>query len=65
MEEAQMIKEHGKKHSTSLVIRKLLLLFGIIIYTRATATPDPSWIFDLHKSSWQRQILNPLIEARD
>ena len=29
----------------------------------ATATPDLS--FDLHHSSWQRQILNPLGEARD
>ena len=34
-------------------------------YARATATPDPSLIFDLHHSSQQRQVLNPLIEARD
>ena len=27
--------------------------------------PDPSRICDLHHSSWQRWILNPLIEARD
>ena len=27
--------------------------------------PDPSLIFDLHHSSEQRWILNPLIEARD
>ena len=33
--------------------------------TTATATPDPSRIFDLQHSSWQRQILNPLSEARD
>ena len=26
---------------------------------------DPSHVCDLHHSSWQRQILNPLIEARD
>ena len=33
-------------------------------YARAT-TPDPSCVFDLHHSSWQRQIVNPLSEARD
>ena len=31
----------------------------------ATATLDLSHICDLHHSSWQRQILNPLSEARD
>ena len=31
----------------------------------ATATQDPSRICDLHPSSWQHQILNPLMEARD
>ena len=31
----------------------------------ATATPDLSHVCDLHYSSWQRQILNPLSEARD
>ena len=30
-----------------------------------TAMPDPSFVYDLHHSSWQCQILNPLIEARD
>ena len=35
------------------------------IYTTATAMPDPNRICDLHCSSWQRQILNPLSEARD
>ena len=34
-------------------------------YTTATAMPDPSCICDLNHSSWQRQILNPLIEAKD
>ena len=34
-------------------------------YTTAIATQDPSCIFDLHHSSWQRGILNPLIKARD
>ena len=34
-------------------------------YTTAIATPDPSGVYDLHHSSWQRQILNPLSEAWD
>ena len=34
-------------------------------YTRATATPDLSDVCDLHHSSRQQQILNPLSEARD
>ena len=34
-------------------------------YAIATATQDPSCVCDLHHSSWQRQILNPLSEARD
>ena len=34
-------------------------------YTTTTATPGPSRVCDLHHSSWQCQILNPLIEARD
>ena len=35
------------------------------VYATATATPDPSRISDLHHSSWHRQILDPLSEARD
>ena len=34
-------------------------------YAAATATPDLSCVCDLHHSSQQRQILNPLSEARD
>ena len=34
-------------------------------YATATAVPDPSHVFDLHYSSQQRQILNPLSKARD
>ena len=37
----------------------------LLAYTTATATPDPSHVYDLHHSSWQRWILNPLSEARD
>ena len=34
-------------------------------YATAIATPDPSHICNLHHSSRQCQILNPLSEARD
>ena len=34
-------------------------------YATATAVPDLSCVCDLHHSSWQRRILNPLSEARD
>ena len=34
-------------------------------YTIATVTPDLSCVCDLHHSSWQCWILNPLSEARD
>ena len=34
-------------------------------YTTTTVTPAPSCLCDLHHSSWQRQILNPLSKARD
>ena len=34
-------------------------------FATATATSNQSCICDLHHSSWQRWILNPLSEARD
>jgi len=34
-------------------------------YSTSTAMPDPSCLCDLCYSLWQRQILNPLSEARD
>ena len=34
-------------------------------YVTATAAPGLSHISNLHHSSWQCQILNPLIKARD
>ena len=34
-------------------------------YTTATATQDPSCIFDLPHSSRQRQVLNPVSKVRD
>ena len=35
------------------------------VYTTATAMQDPSHICNLHHSSWQRWILNPLSTTRD
>ena len=39
----------------------------LLAYAKVTATetPDPSCVCNLHLSSWQHQILNPLNEARD
>ena len=37
----------------------------LLAYTTATALPDPGRNCDLHHSSRQRWILNPLSEARD
>ena len=37
----------------------------LLAYAMATELPDLSHICDLHHSSRQRQILNPLSEARD
>ena len=34
-------------------------------YSTAIAMPDPSCVCNLHHSSWQRQILNPLSKPRD
>ena len=37
----------------------------LLAYTTATATWDPSLDCDLHHSSWQHWILDPLSEAGD
>ena len=37
----------------------------LLTYATATASWDPSWVCDLHHSSQQCWILNPLSEARD
>ena len=37
----------------------------LLAYTTATATQDPNHVCNLYHSSRQRQILNPLSEARD
>ena len=40
------------------------LVLSLPTCATATAMRDPSHVFDLHHSSWQHQILNPLSEAR-
>ena len=63
-------------HITTTVTRNMFAAYGgsqargligavAATYSRATATPDPSPVCDLYHSPWQRQILNPLSEARD
>ena len=37
----------------------------LLAYARATAAPDTIRICELYHISWQRQIVNPLNEARD
>ena len=37
----------------------------LLAYATATATPDLSHVCNLHHSSQQRWIFNPLSEARD
>ena len=37
----------------------------LLAYATATAMPNPSFVCDLHHSSRQSQILNPLRKARD
>ena len=44
---------------------ELELELELLAYTSATGTRDLSHIFDLHHSSPQCQILNPLSEAKD
>ena len=37
----------------------------LLAYVTATVTQDLNHVCDLHHSSWQSQILNPLSKARD
>ena len=37
----------------------------LLAYTTATATPDPSRVYNLQQGSRQHWILNPLSKARD
>ena len=42
-------------------------LLQLLAYTTGTAIAiqDPSCIYDLHHSSWQHQVLHPLMQAWD
>ena len=51
---------HGGSHA-----RGWIGTAATVAYTTATTMPDPSHICNLHHSSWQHCILNPLSEARD
>ena len=44
---------------------RIELELQLLTYTPTTATSDPSRVCDLHHSSQQRWILNPLSQARD
>ena len=37
----------------------------LLAYATATAMQHPSLVYDLHHSSQQYQILNPLVETKD
>ena len=44
---------------------RVKLELQLLAYITATEMGDPSHICGLHHSSWQHQILNPLINAWD
>ena len=54
-------------HPCHMEVRRLGVSSELLLqaYTTATATADLSHVCDLHHSSWQCRILNPLSEARD
>ena len=53
---------HGGSQARGQRVKSELQLLA---YTAATALQDLSRVCDLHHSSWQHQILNPMSEARD
>ena len=54
-------------HSQHMEVPMLGVELGLqlLAYATATAVQDPSHVCDLHHSSQQRWIINPLSEARD
>ena len=54
--------QHMEVSSLGVTSELQLLAYAI---AAVTAMQDPSCIYDLHYSSQQRQILNPLTKARD
>ena len=52
-------------HLRYMEIPRLGVESDLQLLATATATWDPSHVCDLHHSSWQHRILNPLNEAWD
>ena len=55
----------GGPHLRHMEVPRLGVEWELPLPATATATPDPSHIWDLHHSSRQHWILNPLSKARD
>ena len=56
----------GHTHSILEVPRpRVRLDLQVLAYTTAIAIQGPSHVWDLHRSSWQHQISDPLSEVRD
>ena len=51
-------------HLRHMEVPRLGVKLELQLLAYVTATPDPSHICDLHQSSWQCQILHPLIKDR-
>ena len=52
-------------HLQHMEVPRLGVELEPLAYATATETWDPSRVCDLHHSSWQHHILNPLSEAMD
>ena len=52
-------------HPWHMEVPRLGVKWGLQLLAYTTVTPDPRHVCDLHHSSWQCRILNPLSEARD
>uniref|UniRef100_A0A8D1RDC6 phenylalanine--tRNA ligase n=1 Tax=Sus scrofa TaxID=9823 RepID=A0A8D1RDC6_PIG len=61
----QQVKFQGRTHGIRRSRLGVELELPLPAYTTVTATQDLSCVCDLHHSSRQRRILNPLSEARD
>jgi len=62
-----LIDEFLRSHPRHLEVPRLGVKSELQLsaYATATETPDLSRVSNLHHSSWQCQILNPLSKARD
>ena len=59
-----LFRDTPKAYGTRLEVQSELQVLAYATAT-ATETQDPRFICGLYHNSWQRQILNPLREARD